>query len=182
MPFQFRRMEVPDVVLVEPLVFEDERGFFMETFKASDFAQGGISGPFVQDNHAQSVHDVLRGLHYQKRAKAQGKLVRVVTGEVFDVAVDVRRGSGTFGRWVGVRLSAANRLMLYVPPGFAHGYCILSDVADVIYKTTAEYDPSLERGINWSDPDLAIAWPVAHPHLSARDAELPRLRDADNDF
>src|SRR3990172_11575630 len=136
MPFRFKRMKVFDVVLVEPLVLEDGRGFFMETFKASDFARGGISSPFVQDNHARSGHRVLRGLHYQKRAKAQGKLVRVTTGEIFDVAVDVRRRSATFGHWVGVRLSAANRLMLYVPPGFAHGYCVLSDVADVMYKTT----------------------------------------------
>ena len=182
MPFRFKRMKVSDVVLVEPLVLEDGRGFFMETFKASDFARGGISSPFVQDNHARSGHRVLRGLHYQKRAKAQGKLVRVTTGEIFDVAVDVRRRSATFGHWVGVRLSAANRLMLYVPPGFAHGYCVLSDVADVMYKTTVEYVPSLERGINWSDPDLAITWPITRPHLSVRDAELPRLRDADNDF
>ena len=175
-------MEISGVVLVEPVVHGDGRGFFMEMFKASDFTQGGITGPFVQDNYARSTQGVLRGLHYQKQAKAQGKLVHVVTGEIFDVAVDVRRSSTTYGRWVGVRLSAANHLMLYLPPGFAHGYCVLSSVADVIYKTTAEYDPSLERGVNWSDPDLAIVWPVARPQLSARDAGLPRLRDADNDF
>jgi len=182
MPFHFAQTEIPGVVIVEPRVFEDERGFFMETFKLSDFRQAGIGDPFVQDNHARSVYGVLRGLHYQTRAKAQGKLVRAVSGEVFDVAVDLRRNSATFGRWVGVRLSADNRRLLYVPPGFAHGYCVLSDVADVIYKTTAEYDASLERGVVWNDPDLAIAWPVTQPHLSARDAALPALRDADIDF
>lgn len=182
MPIRFRRLEVPEIILIEPAAFEDERGSFMETYKASDFAAAGIPDRFVQDNHARSVRGVLRGLHYQKKAQAQSKLVRAATGEIFDVAVDIRRQSATFGRWVGVRLSAANRLMLYIPVGFAHGYCVISNTADVIYKVTAEYDPEKERGIIWSDPDLAIAWPIRQPRLSSRDAQLPSLRAADNDF
>lgn len=154
----------------------------METYKASDFAPARLPEHFVQDNHSRSRRGVLRGLHYQKKANAQGKLVRAATGEIFDVAVDIRRRSPTFGRWVGTRLSAANRLMLYVPSGFAHGFCVLSDTADVIYKATAEYDPDQERGIIWNDPDLSIAWPVTHPLVSARDTQLPSLRTADNDF
>ena len=182
MPFRFERLAIPDVILIEPDIIGDERGLFMESFKASAFARGGIPDAFVQDNQARSTQGVLRGLHYQKRAKAQAKLVRVVAGEIFDVAVDLRRQSPTFGRWVGVRLSGSNHLMLYVPGGFAHGYCVLSDAADVLYKTSAEYDPSRERGVIWNDPALAITWPLERPHLSARDMALPMLRDADNDF
>lgn len=182
MPFRFQRQELADVILIEPIAFGDERGLFMETYKASDFAVAGIPDHFVQDNHSRSTQGVLRGLHYQKKSSAQGKLVRAATGEIFDVAVDIRRQSPTFGRWVGVRLSAANRLMLYIPPGFAHGFCVLSDTADIIYRATAEYDPAHERGIIWNDPDLSIVWPVRQPLLSPRDAQLPALRVADNDF
>jgi dTDP-4-dehydrorhamnose 3,5-epimerase len=182
MPFRFTKLSVPEVILVECQVFGDERGVFMETYKASAFAEAGITVTFAQDNYARSQRGVLRGLHYQKSAAAQGKLIRVVSGEIFDVAVDIRRHSPTFRQWAGVRLSARNGQMLYVPPGFAHGYCVLSEVAEVTYKVTAEYEPSLERGVIWNDPDLAIDWPVDRPLLSARDGALPPLRAADNDF
>jgi len=182
MPFQFTRLAIPDVLLVEPAVIGDTRGWFAETYKASEFARAGIVLPFTQDNHSRSGHGVLRGLHYQKRARAQGKLMRVVVGEVFDVAVDIRRSSATFGRWVSAMLSAANHHMVYIPPGFAHGFCVLSDAAEIHYKTTAEYAPDYERGIVWNDPAVQIDWPVAEPVVSTRDAGLPLLRNADNDF
>ena len=182
MPFTFHPLEVPEVVLIEPKVFGDERGFFMETYKESDFAAAGIAARFVQDNHSRSVRGVLRGLHYQKRPRAQGKLVRVVVGEVFDVAVDLRRGAPTFGRWVGVTLSAEDRRMLYIPPWCAHGFCVVSEVAEVVYKTTDEYAPAYEGGVLWSDPDLAIPWPVREPILAPRDRAWPRLREADHNF
>lgn len=182
MPFQFRRLDIPDVILVEPQRFRDERGFFMETYKRSEFEANGIPEPFVQDNYAHSVRDVLRGLHYQKHPQAQGKLLQAVQGEVFDVAVDMRRGSPTYGQWVGVILSAENGRMLYVPAGFAHGYCVLSAEAGLTYKATAEYAPDLERGIRWSDPAIGIEWPLADPILSPKDQQLPPLADADNNF
>jgi dTDP-4-dehydrorhamnose 3,5-epimerase len=182
MPFRFTALEIPDVILVEPKAFQDSRGFSVETYRRSEFLPAGIGDVFVQDNHSHSVRGALRGLHYQKAPGAQGKLVSVITGEIFDVAVDIRHGSPTFGRWTSTMLSARNRLMLYVPVGFAHGFCVLSDRADVVYKVTAEYAPDLDRGIIWNDVDLAIAWPVREPILSAKDARLPRLRDADHDF
>lgn len=182
MPFRFTPLAIPDVVLVEPTVVDDPRGWFVETYKASEFARAGITMPFVQDNHSRSRRGVLRGLHYQKRAHAQGKLIRVVAGEVFDVAVDIRRSSSTFGTWVSVRLSSANHHMVYVPPGFAHGFCVLSNAAEIHYKTTVEYAPDFERGIVWNDPALGITWPVTAPVVSPRDASLPRLREADIDF
>ena len=178
MPFKFQRLEIPDVILVEPEVFSDERGFFMETYKYSEFCAFGIKEHFLQDNHSRSVKRVLRGLHYQNPPKAQGKLVRVVVGEIFDVGVDIRRGSPTYGKWVGEILSAENKRMLYIPPGFAHGFCVLSDVAEVLYKTTAEYAPECEAGIIWNDPEIGIRWPIEHPILSAKDAALPPLREA----
>ena len=180
--FDFRRLEIPDVVLIEPLVFEDERGFFMETYKHSVFASFGIPERFVQDNHSRSIKSVLRGLHYQKSPKAQGKLVRVVEGEVFDVAVDIRKTAPTYGQWVGTVLSGQNRKMLYIPPEFAHGFCVLSYTAEVIYKTTEEYAPEAERGIVWNDPDLGITWPVEQPIVSSKDRALPRLEAANNEF
>lgn len=182
MPFRFMPLEIQDVVLIEPTVVEDARGWFVETYEASEFVRAGIAAPFVQDNHSRSSRGVLRGLHYQKRARAQGKLIRTVVGEVFDVAVDIRRSSPTFGTWVSVTLAAADRRMLYVPPGFAHGFCVLSDVAEVVYKATSEYASEHERGIAWNDPALRIPWPVTAPVLSPRDTGLPFLRDADNDF
>jgi dTDP-4-dehydrorhamnose 3,5-epimerase len=175
MPFTFTKLELPGVLLIEPRVFADARGFFMETFRRSDYEAAGLPAAFVQENHSRSTRGTLRGLHYQRPPKAQGKLVRVIAGEIFDVAVDVRPGSPTFGRWVGATLSAQNRRMLYVPPWCAHGFCVTSDEAEVDYKTTAEYAPELEGGAMWNDPGLAIAWPTAAPLLSDRDRRWPAL-------
>ncbi len=182
MPFQFCHLSIPDVILVEAKVVQDERGFFQEMFKASAFESDGVPSTFVQDNHSRSYQGALRGLHYQLAPHAQGKLVMAVRGRVFDVAVDIRRGSASYGQWIGQELSDQNGYMLYVPPGFAHGFCVMSEEADVLYKVTAEYTPSSERGIIWNDPALGIKWPVSHPSLSAKDAQLPLLRDAENSF
>jgi dTDP-4-dehydrorhamnose 3,5-epimerase len=177
MPFTFTGLDLPGVVLVEPRVFDDDRGFFMETYKRSEFAAAGISIDLVQENHSRSVQGTLRGLHAQRSPKAQGKLVRVVEGEILDVAADIRRGSPTFGRWVSARLSGDNRRALYVPPGYAHGFYVISPEAQVIYKTTDEYAPELEYGVRWDDPLLAIPWPTTSPLLSARDCRWPYLSD-----
>jgi dTDP-4-dehydrorhamnose 3,5-epimerase len=182
MPFQFQRLQIPDVILVEARHFPDDRGFFLETYKRSEFAANGIPERFVQDNFSRSAHGVLRGMHYQIHPAAQGKLVRVARGEVFDVAVDIRKGSPTFGQWVGVHLSEERFQMAYVPVGFAHGFCVLSEYADLYYKVTAEYAGAQERGIMWNDPDVGIEWPIAEPVLSTRDAQLPPLKDADMNF
>ena len=171
---------LPDVLIVEPVVHGDHRGFFMETWNQRTFAALGIHATFVQDNHSRSAAGTLRGLHYQLQ-RPQGKLVRVLRGEVFDVAVDIRRSSPTFGQWVGVTLSEANRRMLWVPPGFAHGFLVTSDVADVAYKCTELYAPDDERSVRWDDRDIAVAWPLDDdraPILSARDAEAPTLAQA----
>ncbi|HZH03594.1 MAG TPA: dTDP-4-dehydrorhamnose 3,5-epimerase [Myxococcaceae bacterium] len=168
---------LPDVLLIEPTVFGDERGFFTETFQADRYAAAGIPGPFVQDNWSRSARGTLRGLHFQE-PNAQGKLVSVIRGAVFDVAVDVRRGSPTFGQWVGVELSERNKVQLWVPEGFAHGFCVTSDSADFVYKCTRPYSKEAECGVLWSDPDLGIQWPAAKPLLSAKDAVAPRLKDA----
>jgi len=181
-PFEFEPQAIPEVILVRARAFPDPRGFFVESYRRSQFAANGIPQEFVQDNLSHSTRGVLRGLHYQKNPHAQGKLVMVLRGEIFDVAVDLRRGSLTFGRWVGVVLSGENRTMLYVPEGFAHGFCVLSDEADVLYKVTAEYAPDLDRGIRWDDPEIGVRWPLANPILSPKDATLPALRDADHDF
>lgn len=172
---------IPDVVLIEPRVFGDQRGFFMETWNARPFAEAGIDVSFVQDNHSRSGAHTLRGLHYQIR-QPQGKLVRVIHGEVLDVAVDIRRGSPTLGRWVSERLSAENRKMLWVPPGFAHGFYVLSDVAEFTYKCTDYYAPAHERSILWNDPDLALDWqilPGTQPLLSEKDAAGVPFRQAE---
>jgi dTDP-4-dehydrorhamnose 3,5-epimerase len=182
MPFQFQHLSIPDVVLIRTRRYADNRGFFLETYKRSEFAAHGIAESFVQDNQSRSMHGVLRGLHYQNPPRAQGKLVRVLRGEVFDVAVDIRRGSPTFAQWIGVRLSGERFEMLYIPPGFAHGFCALSDVVDFAYKVTAEYAPHLDAGIVWNDPQIGIAWPAADPVLSSRDAGLPTLARADLRF
>jgi len=182
MPFVFKRLEIPEVILIEPTVFEDERGFFMETYKMPDFLAADIKGNFVQENHSRSIKGVLRGLHYQNPPFAQGKLVRVVKGEVFDVAVDIRKGSPTWGKWVAVVLCEKNRHMVWVPEGFAHGFCVLSGIAEVVYKTTNVYSPECEAGIVWNDPDLKIDWPVKEPILSAKDAKWPTLNNADIRF
>jgi dTDP-4-dehydrorhamnose 3,5-epimerase len=169
---------IPDVRLVEPRVFEDARGFFLESWNARTLAGAGLNATFVQDNHSHSVRSVLRGLHYQVQ-HAQGKLVRVVAGEVYDVAVDLRRGSPTFGRHVAVTLSAQNHRMLWVPPGFAHGFVTLSQAADFLYKTTDYWYPEHERTLLWNDPELRIEWPVAQPILAPKDAAGTPLRDAE---
>ncbi|WP_286784254.1 MULTISPECIES: dTDP-4-dehydrorhamnose 3,5-epimerase [Pseudomonas] len=172
--------ELPDVLVLEPRVFGDERGFFFESFNARAFAQAtGLTPEFVQDNHSRSARGVLRGLHYQI-SQAQGKLVRVVAGEVFDVAVDLRRGSPTFGRWTGVHLSADNKRMMWVPEGFAHGFLVLSESAEFLYKTTDYYAPEHERCIRWDDPQLAIDWPLQEaPQLSAKDRNGASFADAE---
>jgi dTDP-4-dehydrorhamnose 3,5-epimerase len=182
MPFRFKRLEIPDVILVEPKALHDDRGYFMETFKKSEFQAHEIPGNFVQDNYSYSVRGVLRGLHYQIHPKAQGKLVTVIRGEIFDVSADIRQGSPTYGQWVGVTLKDDERQLLYVPVGFAHGFCVLSEEAEVVYKVTEEYAPEVDRGIVWNDPDVAIAWPVREPILSPKDAALPPLREAENNF
>ena len=169
--------KLADCVIIEPKVFGDERGFFLEIFQAARYAEvAGISLPFVQDNHSRSSKGVLRGLHFQK-TKPQGKLVRVVRGEVYDVAVDIRAGSATYGQWEAVILSEENKKQFWVPPGFAHGFVVMSDTADFEYKCTDYYDPSDEGSLLWSDPDLGIPWPVASPTLSEKDAQAPVLAD-----
>jgi dTDP-4-dehydrorhamnose 3,5-epimerase len=173
---KFTETELPGVILVEPDVYGDERGFFLETYHAVKYRDGGIAELFVQDNHSRSRHGTLRGLHLQVRF-AQGKLVRVVEGEVFDVAVDVRRGSPHFGRHVGVVLSAKAFNQLYVPPGFAHGFLVTSEAAQFEYKCTDLYHPEDELAIAWNDPDLAIPWPISSPSLSGRDAAARTLAE-----
>jgi dTDP-4-dehydrorhamnose 3,5-epimerase len=179
MPFEFERLAIPGVVLVKSRVFSDNRGQFLETYKQSEFGRFGIRGLFTQGNHSISGRGVLRGLHYQAEPKAQAKLVRVIVGEIFDVAVDIRENLPTYGQWVAVNLSAVNRAMLYIPVGFAHGFCVLSESAEVLYMASEEYSPSHERGIIWNDPKLSIDWPIDAPILSAKDAALPGLRAAD---
>ena len=182
MPFQFQPLEIPDVILVKARAFPDARGFFMETYKHSEFETHGIPDVFVQDNFSHSTKGILRGLHYQKDPKAQGKLVSVLRGEIFDVAVDIRAGSPTFGKWVGVNLSAEKHELLFVPTGFSHVFLALSDEVDVLYKVTEEYAPEVDRGITWNDPDIGITWPLKSPILSEKDLELPPLKEADNNF
>jgi dTDP-4-dehydrorhamnose 3,5-epimerase len=167
---RFVECDIPGPLIIEPKVFGDDRGFFLESWNRAAFADAGLDVTFVQDNHSRSSRGVLRGLHYQN-PNAQGKLVRVVNGRVFDVAVDIRRSSKTFGRWIGVELSAANQRMLWVPPGFAHGFLTLEDQTDFLYKCTDFYQPTAEHCVRWDDPTLAIDWPIAglHPDLSAKD-------------
>jgi len=172
---------LPGVLIVEPDVFEDSRGFFFESYSLQKYAEHGIADAFVQDNHSLSVRGTLRGLHYQAEP-GQAKLVRVARGSVFDVAVDIRWGSPTFGKWVGVELSADNKRQLYIPVGFAHGFCVTSEVAEFLYKCSSYYAPDLERGIAWDDPALAIAWPADAPILSDRDRRHPRLAEAARDY
>jgi dTDP-4-dehydrorhamnose 3,5-epimerase len=173
---EFKRLSLPEVILVEPKVHGDDRGFFLETYHQRKFAEGGITAAFVQDNHSKSVRGTLRGLHAQRK-KPQGKLVRAVLGEIFDVAVDIRPDSPTFGRWVGEVLSGENLRQLWVPPGFAHGFCVLSETAHVLYKCTELYDPEDEIVIAWNDPQIGIGWPVENPLLSPRDLAAPKLAD-----
>ncbi|PXF31970.1 dTDP-4-dehydrorhamnose 3,5-epimerase [Pokkaliibacter plantistimulans] len=173
---------IPDVKIIEPTVYGDERGFFMETFRQNLFEENCSTRPFVQDNHSKSRQGILRGLHYQIK-NPQGKLVRVTNGEVFDVAVDLRRSSNTFGQWVGVLLSAENKRQLWVPEGFAHGFYVTSQSAEFVYKCTDYYSPEHDRSLRWDDPSLAITWPlitdIGSPQLSAKDAKAPSLKEAD---
>ena len=178
---KFIPTEIPDLIIVEPDVFGDHRGFFMESWHAEKFAEGGIDAQFVQDNHSRSSQGILRGLHYQIE-QPQGKLVRVLSGEVFDVAVDLRRDSPTFGKWVCMTLNDIDKKMLWVSPGFAHGFYVVSEQADFFYKCTELYAPEYERAIRWDDPDLAIDWPIAsgqEPVLAPKDAAAKSFKDAE---
>lgn len=184
MPFEFRRdSTIPDVIVITPRVFRDERGWFQETFKHTDFQAAGITGNFHQDNHSRSTgRGVIRGLHFQLHPMAQGKLVRCCVGAVYDVAVDIRHGSPTYAKWVAAELSADNHEMIWIPEGFAHAFCTLTDQAEVLYKTTAEYSAAHERSIRWSDPSLNIEWPVKQPVMSPKDAAAPLLAEVENSF
>jgi dTDP-4-dehydrorhamnose 3,5-epimerase len=171
---------IPEVLLIEPKAFGDQRGFFLETYQQERYREAGIQLPFMQDNHSRSGKGVLRGLHFQLH-HPQGKLVHVCRGEVFDVAVDIRKGSPSFGKWVGAVLSDANHRQMYVPPGFAHGFCVLSEVADFVYKCTDYYHPEDEGGVAWNDPAIGIEWPITSPLLSAKDRQNPVLADMPED-
>ena len=174
------RTSLAGVLVIEPDRFDDSRGFFLETWQRERYEAASIVGNFVQDNHSHSRQGVLRGLHYQMR-RPQAKLVTVFRGRIFDVAVDVRRDSPTFGRWAGAELSDTGPRQMYVPPGFAHGFCVLSDLADVHYKVSDFYDPADEAGVAWNDPEIGVAWPIGDPQIAARDAAYPRLRDIPRD-
>lgn len=173
---QITKTALDGVLIIEPRVYSDARGSFYESYVKKRYAEHGILDEFIQDNHSMSKKGVLRGLHYQENPE-QAKLVRVTRGEVFDVAVDIRRGSATFGKWVGARLSEENHLQMYIPVGFAHGFCVLSDSAEFLYKCSGYYEPTGERAILWNDPDIGIDWPIKNPLLSEKDKKAPPLRD-----
>jgi len=177
MPFEFERLEIPDVILIKPKVFEDHRGFFMETYKKDDFEKIGIKNEFVQENHSKSIFGVLRGLHFQKEPYSQAKLVRCIRGVIFDVAVDIRRDSPTFGKYVSVILSEHTKEILYIPRGFAHGFEVLSETAEVVYLVDNLYAPQSEGGIIWNDESLNIKWPIRNPILSEKDKKWPTLKE-----
>ncbi len=178
MPFIFEKTELSEVIIIKPSIFKDQRGTFFESYKHSEFADNGITQNFVQDNCSKSTKGVLRGLHYQVEPFTQGKLVRCICGSVFDVAVDIRKSSATFGKWVGYTLSEENNNMLYIPPGFAHGFQALTDIAEVAYKVTAEYNAESERSLKWNDPEIGINWPVQEVLLSEKDKIAPALGEA----
>jgi dTDP-4-dehydrorhamnose 3,5-epimerase len=182
MSFEFEPLAIPDVIRITPALHGDHRGFFTETYRASAFEEAGIREAFLQDNHARSTHGVLRGLHYQAPPRGQAKLVRVVQGEVFDVAVDLREGSPTFGQWAGGVLSGEDGAILYIPEGFAHGYLCLSEQADLVYKVSSEFDAALDGGVAWDDPVIGIPWPMENPILSERDLALPSLDSMTSPF
>jgi dTDP-4-dehydrorhamnose 3,5-epimerase len=182
LPFKFLKTELEGVFIIETQVFKDKRGFLFEAYKESDFFQKGLNKKFVQDNISYSIKNVLRGIHYQIKPGVQGKLVRCLKGKIFDVAVDLRKNSESFGKWIGFILSEENQRMLYIPEGFGHGFCVLSDYAIVFYKLTHEYSSELERGIRWDDPDINIKWPIENPILSERDKNLPYLKEAELSF
>ncbi|MCD7879551.1 MAG: dTDP-4-dehydrorhamnose 3,5-epimerase [Candidatus Gastranaerophilales bacterium] len=178
MPFEFKKLNIPDVVLVIPKVFDDDRGFFLEGYKKSEFKANGIYVEFNQDNHSKSSKGVLRGLHYQAAPKAQAKLVRCIQGEIFDVAVDIRRDSDSFGKWVGEKLSAQNKHMLFIPEGFAHGFVVLSETAELLYKASNEFSKEHDRGVRWNDSDINVNWGIDFvPLLSEKDKNQPFLKD-----
>ena len=181
MPFTFEKTRRPGVIVIQPWVFGDNRGYFMETYKKTDYAAAGIDREFVQDNESSSTKGVLRGLHFQKN-HTQGKLVRVTHGEVFDVAVDVRPGSATFGQWVGVTLSAEKKNMFYIPEGFAHGFLVLSDTAEFVYKCTDVYDPASEGGVPWNDETIAVDWPKLDVPYKTSDKDEKHAAFKDQDF
>lgn len=175
------RTAIADLIIIQPTIIDDTRGFFFESYNQQEFKVHGITVNFVQDNHSKSVKNTLRGLHYQINP-GQAKLVRVVVGEVFDVAVDIRFGSPTFGQWLGAKLSAENKKQVFIPAGFAHGFCVLSDVAEFEYKCSEFYSPNNERGIRWNDPDLNIKWPVEQPILSEKDRNNPAFKEIERYF
>ncbi len=177
MPFTFEKTFIDGLVVVKSRIFPDGRGFFMETYKESDFISNGINLPFVQDNHSMSSKGILRGLHFQRGIHAQGKLVRVTSGSVWDVAVDLRPESQTFRRWFGLELNSVSGIMIYMPPGFAHGFVTLEDNTEFLYKCTAEYNAESDGGIRWDDPDIAVQWPLTEVSVSAKDNNLPFLKD-----
>jgi len=180
MPFTFRELAISGIIVIEPRVFHDERGFFMETYKSEDFVGAGVTTQFVQDNHSRSKYGVLRGLHFQQEPFAQAKLVRCVTGKVFDVAVDVRSGSPTFGKYVSLILSEEKKNMVFIPRGFAHGFAALSEDVEVLYKVDNLFSPEHEKGLIWNDPQLNITWPIASPVLSEKDRQWPTLKEVCN--
>ncbi|HQP46722.1 MAG TPA: dTDP-4-dehydrorhamnose 3,5-epimerase [Flexilinea sp.] len=182
MAFKFEKCEIPGLLIVEADVFNDTRGFFIETYQQSAFINAGIDKPIVQIDHSRSKKNVVRGLHYQLNPMAQGKIVDVIDGEIFDVTVDLRKGSPSFGKWFGINLGIGQGKLLYIPEGFAHGVCALSETADIIYYCTQVYAPEYQRGILWNDPELDITWPVKKPVLSDKDKQLPLLNQADNNF
>lgn len=178
MPFEFEKLEIDGIILVKPKKFGDNRGFFMESYKKSEFIQNGIAVEFVQDNHSKSSKGVLRGLHYQANPKAQAKLVRCIKGKIYDFAVDLRKDSKTFGKWLRAELSEENSYMLYIPEGFAHGFVVLSDEAELIYKTNEEFSPELDRGVLWCDKDINVNWGISfEPILSEKDKNQPKLSE-----
>jgi len=182
MPFTFDRLAIPDLILIKTKIFPDNRGYFYENFKNSVFLSNKINKQFLQDNISHSRKDVLRGLHYQKNPVSQAKLLSVIRGEIFDVAVDIRKNSPTYGKWISEILSENNHNSLYIPEGFAHGFCVLSDEADILYKVSNEYSPQDECGIIWNDPTLNISWPITNPIISDQDKNLPTIENCENNF
>lgn len=183
MPFQFTKLDISQVILIKPKVFSDERGFFMETYKYSDFVESGIGEQLIQSNHSKSVpKGVVRGLHFQKKPFEQAKLIRTIAGSIFDVAVDIRKNSPTYGKYVSAVLSAENKEILYIPAGFAHGFCTLEENTEIVYECSKAYSSEHDRGIIWNDRDINIQWPASEPILSDKDQCWPRLKEADNNF
>lgn len=182
MSFKFKKLDIPGLVLIEAEVFSDSRGFFLETYRKNDFTKAGIYKTFTQVDHSRSKKNVLRGLHYQKSPMAQEKLVDVINGEIFDVVVDIRKNSPTYGKWFGINLGGKKRQMLYIPEGLAHGFCVLSETVDIIYYCTQVYAPEYQKGILWNDPEINIGWPVKRPNMSDKDKKMPLLSQADNNF